>query len=148
MTDFSQYDAVIQRRATVFVVLLVALLAFCCFGIVFIKKSSKDSQARADKISDRVILFTGIVLAILSVMLMIGTVYASNYDIKNQAYLVYEGEFEIVNTKSGANVFITPRKIIQLEWLEWGNCDVDDGFYNGKILYSEKTRIVFEVDFD
>ena len=148
MTDFSQYEAIILKRATVFVVICVMLFIVCCVGIVLVKKWAKDSQERDDKISYRILLVICLAFAVLSAGLVVGTIHAANYDIQNQAYVVYEGEFEVVNTKSGANVFITPRKIIQLEWLEWGGCYVEDGFYNGKVLYSEKTRIVFEVEFD
>ena len=144
MSDFSQYEAVIKRNSTVTIVLCAVLLLISCIGIFLIKKYAKDAETKDDRICNRIFLVLAIACVIMSVVFIVNTVYATNYDIKNQAYLVYEGEFEIVRTKSGANVFLAPKNMFK--WLEWSNSYVEDGIYNGKIIYSEKTKIVFQLE--
>jgi amino acid transporter len=145
MSDFSQYEAVIKRNSTVTIVVFAMLLLISCIGIFLIKKYAKDAETKDDRISDRIILVLAIACAIMSVVFIVNTAYATNYDIKNQAYIVYEGEFEIVRTKSGANVFLAPKNMFK--WLEWANPYGEDGIHSGKIVYSEKTKIVFQLEF-
>ena len=80
----------------------------------------------------------------MSVVLYLGTLYAANYDIQNRAYITYEGELEIVNIKKSdeANVFIYNGRKIRLEKY---NCNFENGVYTGRVVYSEKTKIAFEI---
>ncbi|MBR3893624.1 MAG: hypothetical protein IKJ35_00595 [Clostridia bacterium] len=145
MMDYSQYEEIINRKATVFLVIIALLFIVCAVLIWMIIREFKEPKTKDARIADRIWLVLSSVIACLSVVFFMATVYARNYDIRNQAYLTYEGKIEIVNKKSGANVFIFNDKRKMLDAVR---CDVEDGIYTGRVIYSQKTKIAFEIVLD
>ena len=141
MVDYSSYEKVISRVTTVMMVLVAVLFVVAVIGI-FLFGKAEEKESRNDKIGRRVALAIFIITACASLCFFFATVYARNYDINNQAYVTYEGEFKVVFNKSKANVFIYTPQRIQLSDLQGR---LEEGLYTGRIVYSEKTRIVFEM---
>lgn len=146
MADYSRYEEIIRRSSTLFLVLLTCLFILGAVGVFLsIKiKYSKDNGIKDKKEASRVMLVISVIGVCMSVVLYLGTLYAANYDIQNQAYITYEGELEIVNIKKfdEANVFIYSGRKIRLEKY---NCNFENGVYTGRVVYSEKTKIAFEI---
>ena len=148
MADYSRYEEIIRRSSTLFLVLLTCLFILGAVGVFLsIKiKYSKDNGIKDKKEASRVMLVISVIGVCMSVVLYLGTLYAANYDIQNQAYMTYEGELEIVNNEKHdeANVFIYNHNGRKIR-LEKYNCNFEDGTYTGRVIYSEKTKIAFEI---
>ena len=148
MADYSRYEEIIRRSSTLFLVLLTCLFILGAVGVFLsIKiKYSKDNGIKDKKEASRVMLVISVIGVCMSVVLYLGTLYAANYDIQNQAYMTYEGELEIVNNEKHdeANVFIYNHNGRKIR-LEKYNCNFENGVYTGRVVYSEKTKIAFEI---
>ena len=144
MADYSRYEEIIRRSSTLFLVLLTCLFILGAVGVFLMIRYSKDNETKDERITTRIIFILSIIAACMSVVLYLGTLYAANYDIQNRAYITYEGELEIVNIKKSdeANVFIYNGRKIRLEKY---NCNFENGVYTGRVVYSEKTKIAFEI---
>ena len=144
MADYSRYEEIIRRSSTLFLVLLTCLFILGAVGVFLMIRYSKDNETKDERITTRIILVLSIIAACMSVAFYVNTLYAANYDIQNQAYITYEGELEIVNIKKSdeANVFIYNGRKIRLEKY---NCNFENGVYTGRVVYSEKTKIAFEI---
>ena len=79
--------------------------------------------------------------------LIMGSVIVArcNYDIKHQAYIVYEGEFTFMNAgKSGDWIFIPDRSGVKLD-VEKGDWRlINDGVYSGTVIYAERSKVVVD----
>lgn len=145
--DYTRYDEIVSRHTTVFLVLLGMLFVVCAVGIVLAIVWLRDSDHRSkdERISDRILLIVFSIAILMPLVLFPLTIHAKQYDIQNQAYLTYEGEFEVVRVKAGANIFIYNEKGRKIQ-LDKNSCNLEEGTYMGSVVYSQKTRIAFELD--
>ena len=142
MVDYTSYEKIITRVTTVMMVIVAILFVVAIIG-AFMFRKTEEHERRSDRIARLIVFVFCILTACGAAGFFFATAYARKYDINNQAYVTYEGEFMVafVNA-SQANVFIyTPRRIRLTDL----NCDLEEGTYTGRIVYSEKTRIVFEM---
>ena len=145
--DYSRYDEIVRREANVFLVLLVLFFAVCVVGIVLsiVWLRDSDNRSKDERISDRIMLIVFSIAVLMPLVLFPLTIHAKQYDIQNQAYLTYEGEFEVVRKKAGANVFIYNEKGRKIQ-LDKNSCNLEGGIYIGSVVYSQKTKIAFKLD--
>lgn len=145
--DYSRYDEIVRREANVFLVLLVMFFAVCVVGIVLsiVWLRDSDNRSKDERISDRIMLIVFSIAILMPLVLFPLTIHAKQYDIQNQAYLTYEGEFEVVRVKAGANVFIYNEKGRRIQ-LDKNSCNLEEGTYMGSVVYSQKTKIAFKLD--
>lgn len=145
--DYTRYDEIVSRHTTVFLVLLGMLFVVCAVGIVLaiVWLRNSDHRSKDERISDRIMLIVFSISILMPLVLFPLTIHAKQYDIQNQAYLTYEGEFEVVRVKAGANIFIYNEKGRKIQ-LDKNSCNLEEGTYMGSVVYSQKTRIAFELD--
>jgi hypothetical protein len=141
--DYAQYEELLRSRMLicgwVFGILAVGLaVIFLCVTIKLLRKP-KRWRRKMD-------IFDFIPLALCLFSLTMGSVIVArcNYDIKNQAYIVYEGKFTYVPDGKNALIFIPDRSGVRLE-VEKGDWRlIDDGIYTGTVIYSERSKVVVD----
>ena len=142
--DYAQYEELLRSRMLisgwVFGILAVGLaVIFLCATIKLLRKP-KRWRRKMD-------IFDFIPLAWCLFSLTMGSVIVArcNYDIKHQAYIVYEGEFTFMNAgKSGDLIFIPDRSGIRLD-VEKGDWRlINDGVYSGTVIYAERSKVVVD----
>ena len=146
--DYSRYDEIVRHKTNVFLVLLAMLFVVCVVGIVLAIVWLKNpiDRSKDERISDRIMLIVLSIAILLPLVMFPLTVHARQYDIQNQAYLTYEGEFEVVQVKgNSSNVFIYNEKGRKIQ-LTKNSCNLEEGIYMGSVVYSQKTKIAFELD--
>lgn len=72
------------------------------------------------------------------------TVLNHNYDIKNQAYITYKGEFTYELSNKHYWIYIPDSNGIQLGVGVSGERWMPDGIYTGTVIYSERTKVVVD----
>ena len=139
--DYSKYDRILYQDLAVWIGVGVLIIAICCVSLVCLFKNMPKKK------------YVGWILFILIVALMIGTpaliipdATDTISDIKNQAYVKYEGEFMVVydqQTPSRACSIVLPdgRRFNTSVYMR------DEGTYRGYVIYAEKTNklICYEV---
>ena len=142
--DYAQYEELLRSRMLIngwiFGILAVVLaVIFLCSTIKLLRKP-KRWRRKMD-------IFDFIPLAWCLFSLTMGSVIVArcNYDIKHQAYIVYEGEFTFMNAgKGGDLIFIPDRSGIRLE-VEKGDWRlINDGVYSGTVIYAERSKVVVD----
>lgn len=141
--DYVQYEELLRPRMLllgwIFGILAVGLaVIFLCATIKLLRKP-KRWRRKMD-------IFDFIPLALCLFSLIMGSVTVSqyNYDIKNQAYIVYEGKFTFMPTGSGDIIFIPDRSGVKLEIAKGDWRLIDDGIYSGTVVYSERSKVVVD----
>lgn len=75
-----------------------------------------------------------------SIALSINTISKCSYDIKHQAYIIWEGDFIVCQDGPGKSRWYLPDEDgIKLE----GN-DLSEGEYNGRIIYGARSKVVLD----
>ena len=142
--DYAQYEELLRSRMLIngwiFGILAVVLaVIFLCATIKLLRKP-KRWRRKMD-------IFDFIPLAWCLFSLTMGSVIVArcNYDIKHQAYIVYEGEFTFMNAgKSGDWIFIPDRSGVKLD-VEKGDWRlINDGVYSGTVIYAERSKVVVD----
>lgn len=142
--DYAQYEELLRSRMLIngwiFGILAVGLaVIFLCATIKLLRKP-KRWRRKMD-------IFDFIPLAWCLFSLTMGSVIVArcNYDIKHQAYIVYEGEFTFMDAgKGGDLIFIPDRSGIRLE-VEKGDWRlINDGVYSGTVIYAERSKVVVD----
>lgn len=142
--DYVQYEELLRPRMLIngwiFGILAVGLaVIFLCATIKLLRKP-KRWRRKMD-------IFDFIPLAWCLFSLTMGSVIVArcNYDIKHQAYIVYEGEFTFMNAgKSGDWIFIPDRSGVKLD-VEKGDWRlINDGVYSGTVIYAERSKAVVD----
>lgn len=128
--DYAQYDTILLQRMLVFGVVSLALSGI---WFAFVIKDRKQRMTIHK-------LFC-IVMCLVCFLFGAIEVYKHNYDMQNDAYLVWEGEYTIDN-HGGTTcfVYLPDKDGIKLEAENLGI----DGTYYGKVIYSEKSKIALE----
>ena len=142
--DYAQYEELLRSRMLIngwiFGILAVVLaVIFLCSTIKLLRKP-KRWRRKMD-------IFDFIPLAWCLFSLTMGSVIVArcNYDIKHQAYIVYEGEFTFMDAgKGGDLIFIPDRSGIRLD-VEKGDWRlINDGVYSGTVIYAERSKAVVD----
>lgn len=137
--DFSAYESIITKRLLYFWIIGFIALILSIISIVYLIRNMRNQK----------LLFW--ILMVLSFSVVIGmTILVENitvdsiYDITNQAYRVQEGKFQICNdieTRSGSCSLILPDGTK----LETDAYDFEAGFYIGRVVYGEKSKVALDV---
>lgn len=115
-------------------------------GIICIIYFLKEMR-REKKLEYYILFFLGILLSIGSGILLFDLTYVSLYDIRNKAYIVWEGDFVVGEGQSSGmcDLYISDESGIELgmesSWL-------DSGSYTGRVVYGQKTKEVLEIQVD
>lgn len=134
-------------------IIMIRLIGFgliCTFAIVvgmiciiyFLKEMRREK-----KLEYYIMIFLCILLSIGSGILLLDLTYDSLYDVRNKAYIVWEGDFVVDSYKSSGSsiLYIPDEKGIKLEMDAY---TLRGGKYSGKVIYGEKTKYVFEIQVD
>ena len=142
--DYAQYEELLRSRMLIFgwsfgILAVVLAVIFLCATIKLLRKP-KRWRRKMD-------ILDFIPLAMCLACIIAGSVIVShcNYDIKHQAYIVYEGEFTFMDAgKGGDLIFIPDRSGIRLD-VEKGDWRlINDGVYSGTVIYSERSKVVVD----
>lgn len=142
IVEYSLFEKIIIKRSIFFVIgcLIVLIVATLAMRYMF-------KNMRGERVLFYVLVVLCSVAIIFSVVLSSNILYNSIYDIKNKAYIVYNGEFQFGNTVenySGSGFLYIPNENgIKLETDAYA---LEPGNYNGKIVYGEKTRVVLKIE--
>lgn len=142
--DYAQYEELLRSRMLisgwVFGILAVGLaVIFLCATIKLLRKP-KRWRRKMD-----ILDFIPLAWCLFSLTMGSVIVARCNYDIKHQAYIVYEGEFTFMDAgKGGDLIFIPDRSGIRLE-IEKGDWRlINDGVYSGTVIYAERSKVVVD----
>lgn len=142
--DYVQYEELLRSHMLIsgWVFGIAAVILAVIFSCLTIKLLRKPKRWRR-----KMDIFDFIPLALCLFSLTMGSVIVArcNYDIKHQAYIVYEGEFTFMDAgKGGDLIFIPDRSGIRLE-VEKGDWRlINDGVYSGTVIYAERSKVVVD----
>lgn len=145
--DYAMYEAILTRRMWLYggicALFTVGLLA-CLFLMAHIgSRKSKDASSR-QRIEDKITQWTMYILVVAGLVVCIwlgsSTVWECSEDIKNQSYIVWEGDITVIQDGPTKSRWYLPDEAgIQL-----GGDGLSEGRYTGKVVYAENSRIVLE----
>ncbi len=134
MKSFEAYDAILTRHCWTMVLIgLVAIAAI--IAIYFGIRKAIDNKKELNEFA--------IILGVLLLGVLVFETYTictTVHDVKTDAYVVYEGTYE---TAKDAKVYITDANG-KRKTLSDGFYSLPDGTHRGRIVYSEKTKIVVD----
>ncbi|MBR3894161.1 MAG: hypothetical protein IKJ35_03325 [Clostridia bacterium] len=135
MNHFAAYEKILTRSCMMIVGICIFVIAIIAIAYPFVKKQYERNEQKI------VALICG--LFVLGALIIGGyTAYNTISDIQKQSYIVYSGTF--VSDKDGTGkvhiVDSSGKKIT----LSVASYTMPFGTYSGKIVYSEKTKIVLE----
>lgn len=141
--DYVQYEELLRPHMLLFGWLygIAAVIFAVVFLFLTIKLLRKPKRWRR-----KMDMLDFIPLAMCLVCIIAGSVsvWRYNYDIKNQAYIVYEGKFTFMPTGSGDIIFIPDRSGVKLEIAKGDWRLINDGVYSGTVIYSERSKVVVD----
>ena len=142
--DYAQYEELLRSRMLIFgwsfgILAVVLAVIFLCATIKLLRKP-KRWRRKMD-----ILDFIPLAWCLFSLTMGSVIVARCNYDIKHQAYIVYEGEFTFMDAgKGGDLIFIPDRSGIRLE-IEKGDWRlINDGVYSGTVIYAERSKVVVD----
>lgn len=132
--DFSMYDKILIRSVIGIFIVCIVLCIISIMGIIYVIHN-------LDKISVIicVILLSGVIVGIIVFSAI--TIPQYVYDIKNNAYITYSGEYNIVSNGRSDILIYIENNSIRLE----SNAGFDEGEYAGTIVYSERSKRAFDI---
>ena len=132
MKSFEAYDAILTRHCWTMVLIGLVAIAAIIAIYFWIRKTIDNKKG----LTEYAILLGVLLLGVL--VFEIYTICTTVHDIQNDAYVVYEGTYE---TAKDAKVYIIDadgkRKTLSDAFYS-----LPEGTHRGKIVYSEKTKIV------
>lgn len=134
MKSFEAYDAILTRHCWTMV--LIGLVAIAAIVAIYfwIRKTIGNKK----ECTEFAIILGVLLLGVL--VFETYTICTTVHDVQNDAYIVYEGTYE---TGKDAKVYITDvdgkRKTLSDAFYS-----LPDGTHRGRIVYSEKTKIVVD----
>lgn len=140
--DFSMYEAQLTRRMWLYGIFcaVFAVGFIICIFVLLHNASSKTEKDLEEKAYNWILLALGFAGLVGCLLLGGTTVWECKYDIDNQAYIVWEGDFFVYQdgpTKS--RWYLSDDEETKLEGVDLG-----EGRYTGKVIYAEISRIVLE----
>lgn len=132
MKSFEVYDAIVTRHCWTMVLIGLVAIAAIIAIYFWIRKTIDNKKGLAEYTIILGVLLLGVLV------FEIYTICTTIHDVQNDAYVVYEGTYE---TAKDAKVYIIDadgkRKTLSDAFYS-----LPDGTHRGKIVYSEKTKIV------
>ena len=134
MKSFDVYDAILTRHCWTMVWIglfaIAGIVAFC----LWVRKTSDNKKENTELIVILGVMLFGVLI------FETYTICTTVHDVQNNAYVVYEGTYE---TDKDAQVYITDangkRKMLSDAFYSLPN-----GTHRGRIVYSEKTKLVVD----
>ena len=154
MTDFSIYDQKLWQNMWVAVVACAVVVTI--LTVVLIKEwvGLKKPAGKSDRKEKIIWAVTTPILILFMIVLIVqaaDTVYCTNYDVRNQAYILYRGEYKVSYTWDGTKCLtfteegVTRRFVLHNERNEFTDVwTIPAGTYSGEILYSDKTELIWD----
>ena len=147
--DIAMYEQILMRRIVLFSILCIVVIIVSVGAILWnrhdskcAKKTDETDKAPGLEFTTYFIYFLCVGIILGSVVLGTITVSECVYDIKNKAYVVWNGEFTVGGKSSGNSIWYLPdEKGIKLE-----GDNLAKGQYTGMVIYGEKSIIVLEYD--
>lgn len=134
--EFAIYDKILIKNVIGICIVCIILCIVSVIGIVY-------SVRKLDKI-ESIVCSVGLSLAI------IGTVAFSAinipkhiYDINNNAYVVYAGEYDVVSSGKMDELVYIENGSVRLE-IKVGS-GLGEGKHQGTIVYAERSKIVLDI---
>ncbi len=138
--DYSAYEKAITGRMTYFIIIGAVVFIVGIICIIYMCRN-----IRSEKIKFAVLLALACFAVVGSGILTGDVVYSSVYDIKNQAYCTYEGQFRVdtdVETRSGTCTLY----LGDGTKLETDAYILSEGDHEGRVVYGLKTKIVLDIN--
>lgn len=138
--DYSFFEKIIMKRTCFFLIIcsVILLVSFFAIRYIFLKMRKEKAMFFA--------LLSLCAIAIIgSVVLSSSVVYSAAYDIKNQAYIIYDGAFSVdkyVEGNGNCTLILFDKKSTKLETDAYV---LEAGKHTGKVIYGEKTKIVLSI---
>ena len=132
--DFSVYDKILVRSVIGICTICIVVCIVSFIGVIYATRKLVKTDA--------VICIIGLSFAIIGIVVFsMIKIPQYVYDIKNDAYIIYTGEYSIVsNGRSDILVYIE-NDSIRLE----SNAGLDEGQYIGTVIYSERSKIALDI---
>ena len=140
--DYAGYNRDLLGHMWFFIVIGVIGVGVCVALLGLGLKDLKE-KGKQDRVPAIVKIGAAVLFAVLFLSKSVTSVYETNYDINHQAYISYEGVFEVKSKKNAD--WLTFTHSGETLTLEWEGDDLSSGTYEGKIIYAEKTGIILEV---
>ena len=142
--NFSQYEDVLTYRM---IFSGVAFGVCICFFLIILLFQTKDMWSKKKRHTNRRLrLRDYFCIGMIVFSLFLGSKYTfeCHYDIQNKAYHVWVGDFTIVNYGKAWFCYIPDTDGIRLEVVD----SLPEGNYTGRVIYSEKSRMLLECYID
>lgn len=139
--DYYVFDKILAQRIITYALITVICWSGSLFGLFYNFKNMKNQKTMFC-----ITNFLCVGLLVGSLIWSITSVSKLVYDIKNRAYIVWEGEFLVDYYTSSGNVsvFIPNEDGMMLETGDWPAA----GKHLGTVIYSEKSKIVLDITID
>ena len=145
--NYSEYNREMYQSLIVWIGVGILLVAICCICLVYLLKNKPEKH---DKIEEKLefgifsVLAIAVIIGTLALVIPIVTDHIS--DIKNQAYIRFEGEFAVVYDEQ------TPSRSCSIVLPDGNRFNtstfmMDEGTYYGIIVYAEKSSQIVFCDF-
>ncbi len=140
--DHSAYEKAIEGRMAYFIIIGAVVFIVGIISIIYMCRNM-----RGEKIYFAVLLTLACFAVVGSAVLVGSVVYSSLYDINNQAFVIYEGQFKVdtdVETRSGTcSLYLEDGTKLETDAYL-----LSAGIHEGRIVYGLKTKIVLDVETD
>ena len=132
MKSFEAYDAILTRHCWTMVLIGLVAIAAIIAIYFWIRKTINNKKGLAEYAIILGVLLLGVLV------FEIYTICTTVHDVQNDAYVVYEGTYE---TGKNPKVYITDANG-KRKTLSDAFYSLPEGTHRGKIVYSEKNKIV------
>lgn len=143
--DFSVYEAQLSKRMLLYGILCLIVLGVCLFIVLCNYHTS--TGRRADRPSTFEDQFTNWFMYILAIGGIIGSIVLGttiirecSYDIRNEAYIAWEGDIIVYRDGPSKSRWYIPNE----DGIKLEGSGLNEGTYTGKIVYAEKSKIVLD----
>ncbi len=140
--DLALYENIIMKRLAYFVTIGILVICLAVFAMIYVIKKMRQQ----DKALFFALIILCIALIIGSIILIGKVLFESIYDVSNQAYVVWDGEFivgtDVENRSGTCSLYLPDENGIKLETDAY---ELKSGKYIGQVIYGEKTKIVLEI---
>lgn len=142
--DYTQYEEILTNHMLVFGIDF-AVIACILITTLFVRtkdlwQRKKDSSEATEKRNLQLRDYACVLLLCVSVFLCARHIWKCNYDIQNKAYIVWSGEFTVINSGRSCYIYLPNENGVQVEVFDM----YEDGVYNGTVIYGEKTIVVVD----
>ena len=139
--DFSLYEKIIFKQTLSSLIIGLVVLILAVFSLIYIFKNMRD-----EKLYFCLLCILCIIAIVGTIVLGGHTIYAAVYDVKNQAYVSYQGNFifdDDIDSRNGVCSLYIPDKSGLL--LETEAYLLEAGKYTGEVVYGEKTKVTLRI---